>query len=226
MYEAPFGINPYFAYSESFRLPVGLSGNQTLYDPNTTRQYEVGVKYLPTWLDGVITVAGFQAKDKGALIGNGVGATVSSTDPVRRKGVELQADVYLTENWNLGLAYTYLKAFTQTSTGDVRKELLPEHTLATRTSYTFNSGALSGLTLGAGVRYVGSSVTAQGSLYSGAKVPSVTLVDLMARYDFNKNWSTQINVENVGDRRYVAGCDYYCYYGAGRNINAQVSYKF
>ncbi|QBQ63486.1 TonB-dependent siderophore receptor [Actinobacillus indolicus] len=226
MYEAPFGINPYFAYSESFRLPVGLSGNQTLYDPNTTRQYEVGVKYLPTWLDGVITVAGFQAKDKGALIGNGIGATVSSTDPVRRKGVELQADVYLTENWNLGLAYTYLKAVTQTSTGDVRKELLPKHTLATRTSYTFNSGALSGLTLGAGVRYVGSSVTAQGSLYSGAKVPSVTLVDLMARYDFNKNWSTQINVENVGDRRYVAGCDYYCYYGAGRNINAQVSYKF
>lgn len=76
------------------------------------------------------------------------------------------------------------------------------------------------------MRYVGSSVTAQGSLYSGAKVPSVTLVDLMARYDFNKNWSTQINVENLGDRRYVAACDYYCYYSAGRNINAQVSYKF
>lgn len=228
MYEAPFGLNPYFAYSESFRLPVGLSASQTLYDPNITRQYEVGVKYLPTWLDGTITVAGFQAKDKGAVIANGtgVGATVSSADPIRRKGVEVQMDANLTQNWNLGLAYTYLKSYTQTATENVHTELLPKQTFSARTAYSFE-GALEGLTLGAGVRHIGSSIGAKNfAVYSSLRVPSTTVVDLMARYQFKNNWALQINADNVADRRYVAGCNNYCYYGAGRNVNASVSYKF
>ncbi|MFQ1047381.1 hypothetical protein [Avibacterium paragallinarum] len=48
----------------------------------------------------------------------------------------------------------------------------------------------------------------------------------MARYPFTPSWFVQLNVENVGNRRYLAGCDYYCYCGAERNINASVSYKF
>lgn len=231
MYEAPFGINPYIAYSESFRLPVGLSGNQKLYKPNLTRQYELGVKYLPNWLDGVISVAAFQAKDKDALIAhisnrNGVlTEQVNNPNPIRRKGVEVQADLNLTQKWQLGAAYTYLKAYTQTARRDVRLPLMPKHSFAVKTAYRFD-GALDGLTVGAGVRYVGSSVTSIGSLYSQAKVPAATVVDLMAQYQFNKNWLAQINVDNLANRRYVSGCDYYCYYGAGRNINASVSYKF
>ncbi|EQA14629.1 outer membrane insertion C-terminal signal domain protein [Glaesserella parasuis H465] len=85
---------------------------------------------------------------------------------------------------------------------------------------------LNGLTVGAGIRYVGHSVTSKGSLYSHARLPSVTLVDLMARYQINQNWSAQLNVDNVGNRKYVAACDYYCCYGAERKVNATVSYKF
>lgn len=228
MYEAPFGLNPYVAYSESFSIPVGISGNETLYEPNTTRQYEVGVKYLPTWLDGVITIAGFRAKDKGALKINQSGVSTQD-DLVRRKGIEVQADVNITPNWSTTLAYTYLKAETDTASGKVRRQYIPTATFAAKTAYRFDQGMLNGLTLGAGIRYVGHSVATKDDTYnpySHAQVPSTTVVDLMARYDFNQNWSAQVNVENVGDRRYVAACDYYCYYGAGRNINAQVSYKF
>lgn len=76
------------------------------------------MKYLPTWLDGTITVAGFRAKDKGALVSSatGVGVTVSSAAPVRRKGLEVQLDANITENWNATLAYTYLKSYTETAT--------------------------------------------------------------------------------------------------------------
>ncbi|OBX08043.1 CirA protein [Gallibacterium salpingitidis] len=226
MYEMPFGLNPYISYSESFNLPTGLGGDKKLYDPNITHQYEAGIKYLPNWLDGSITVAAFKAKDKGALVSNDVGATVSNKDPVYRKGVEVQADINIVNNWNMALAYTYLKSVTRTTTGDIRNPLIPKHTLAMRTDYSFAKGMLNGLTIGAGVRYIGKSVTSNGSLYSGKEVPSATVVDLMARYQFTPNWSTQINIDNVGNRRYVAGCDYYCYYGAGRNINASISYKF
>lgn len=226
MYEAPFGINPYISYSEAFHMPIGVSGVNKLYDPQITKQYETGVKYLPTWLDGSLSVAAFQAKDKGALVSKDLGATVSSDDLVRRKGVEVQADLNLTQNWNFALAYTYLKAYTETATGNVRKELLPKQTVAVRTAYNFE-GVLTGLTLGTGIRHVGSSVGQKDfAVYPSLRVPSTTVVDLMARYQFKNGWALQVNADNVADRRYVAGCNNYCYYGAGRNINASMSYKF
>ncbi|EIJ70826.1 TonB-dependent receptor [Pasteurella bettyae CCUG 2042] len=227
MYEAPFGLNPYFSYSESFNLPTGLSGNQSLYDPNITRQYELGLKYLPTWLDGTISVAGFRAKDTGALVGNGLGATVSSSNPIYRKGLELQADVNFTSNWNGILAYTYTKAEEKNTAGEkTRRPLIPTNILVAKTTYNFTEGFLKDLTLGAGLRYIGHSVTSKGSLYSHARVPSATVVDLMARYAITPNWIAQVNIDNIGNRRYIAGCDYYCYYGAERRATVNFSYKF
>ncbi|SSY80960.1 TonB-dependent siderophore receptor [Alysiella crassa] len=227
MYQMPFGLNPYISYNESFHVPTGLSGTQKLYDPNITKQTEIGVKYLPTQFDGQLSVAAFRAKDKGALMSNGVGATVSNSDDVVRKGAEIQGSLNINDNIKAGLAYTYLNSVTQTTTGDVRNPLLPKHTAALRGSYSFHSGSLNGLTVGGGVRYVGQSVGAKNfAVYPSIKVPSATVFDLMASYDFAQNWSAQVNVDNVSNRRYVAGCDTYCYYGQGRNINASISYRF
>ena len=57
-------------------------------------------------------------------------------------------------------------------------------------------------------------------------MPSSTLVDLVARYSYGKNWEAQLNVNNLTNRRYLSGCDYYCYYGAGRSVVGKVTYKF
>lgn len=227
MYHAPAGFNPYISYNESFRLPVGLGGNSVLYDPAITKQTEIGVKYMPAWLDGTLSLAVFRAKDKGALMSQDLGATVSNPDIVRRKGVELQADANVTENWNIGLAYTYLSSVTDNPNGDIRNPLVPKHSAALKTAYRFDQGALNGLTLGMGIRHIGNSVSSKNfSLYPNAKVPSATLLDLMVRYQPNSHWSVQLNVDNAANRRFIAGCDTYCYYGQSRNINASVSYKF
>ncbi|MCQ9327455.1 TonB-dependent siderophore receptor [Neisseria dentiae] len=229
MYYAPFGLNPYIAYSESFRLPTGLSGDQTLYDPNTTEQYEIGVKYLPSWLDGSISLAAYKARDKGALVSGagGIGSTVSG-DVSKRKGIELQAQGNLTDNISAQLAYTYQSRVDTVADVDYRNPLFAKHNASLRGSYHFNNGALSGLTLGAGIRYVGDSkVDGQWATYRGMKIPSSTVVDLFARYAINNNWETQLNVDNVGNRKYIAACDAsYCYYGQGRSIVGKVSYKF
>lgn len=228
MYFAPWGLNPYFAYSESFMLPTGLGGNQKLYDPNISKQYELGVKYMPSRFDGTVSAAVFKAKDKGALVSGsqGTGATVSSSDPIQRKGAEVQVQGDIGDNISATLAYTYLNSVTEAADGSkTRNPLLPKHSAAVRGSYRFDRGALNGLTVGAGLRYIGSSVSSKGSLYSGAKVPFAALVDLFARYRFAGNWEAQINADNVGDRKFVSGCDYYCYYGQGRSINATVSYS-
>ncbi|ASK27903.1 TonB-dependent siderophore receptor [Neisseria chenwenguii] len=229
MYLAPYGISPYIAYNESFRLPNGLSNGQKLYDPNITKQIEAGVKYMPSWLDGKMSLAAFKAKDEGALVFDGTsGTTASSADPVKRKGIEFQADANLTDNINAAVAYTYLSSVTQGSNGDVRNPLAPKHTLSARAAYAFNQGALNGLKVGAGVRYIGKSqnVTSVWAPYSGASVPSATVFDLFARYDFARNWTAQVNVDNLTDKKYVAGCNYWCYYGQGRSVLGSVSYKF
>ena len=176
MYLGQYGIHPYYSYSESFRLPTGLSGNQTLYKPNITKQHEVGVKFAPSQWDVTGSVAVFAAKDRGALVSNAIGATVSNADPVKRKGVELQIDGQITDNLSLRYAYTYLKSVTESSRGeDIRNPLLPKHSLALGANWEFKHGALNGLTLGAGLRRATGGVTSNGSLYSGAKVPGYTV---------------------------------------------------
>ncbi|PJG85492.1 TonB-dependent siderophore receptor [Conservatibacter flavescens] len=230
MYYSPMGLNPYFAYSESFRLPSGLSGTQRLYDPQTTQQYEVGVKYLPTWFDGLISVAAYKAKDKGALVSNtnGTGNSVSG-DTADRKGIEVQVQGNITDNVSAQLAYTYQTRFDKTTSGNYYNPLYAKHNASVRVAYNFTDGVLSGLTAGAGVRYVGKSKIDGASWvsYKGTKVPSYTVVDLFARYTINENWSAQVNLDNVGNRKYIAACDgSYCYYGEGISGTATVSYKF
>ena len=226
MYFAPHGINPYIAYSESFSLPTGLSGNQTLYSPKTTEQYEAGVKYLPSWVDGSFSLAVFKARDKGALISNNIGATVSSESPIKRKGVEIQADAQITDNLKGVFAYTYLSSITDADGNTVRNHLIPKHSASLRGVYQFNQGALNGLDIGAGIRYTGNSHTQAGSLYAGRQVPSSTVFDAFAKYRFARDWEAQINVDNLTNRRYLSGCDYNCYYGAERSITGKLSYRF
>lgn len=227
MYIAPKGFNPYIAYNESFRIPTGLNGNQGLYSPNITRQWEVGMKYTPDWLDGSATLAYFRARDIGALVYQ-TGGSMSSDKPMIRQGVELQAQANLTDNINATLAYTYLHSVQKSSSSDIRNPLTPRHSLALRGAYSFQQGSLNGLTLGAGIRYIGSSVTTNNpySVYPGYKVPSTTLIDLFAQYRFAQKWTAQLNIDNLTNRRYLAGCNNYCYYGQERSVIGTLRYKW
>ncbi len=50
----------------------------------------------------------------------------------------------------------------------------------------------------------------------------------MAAYDFNKDLRLTVNLNNVLDKTYYAGMGNYnsVYYGAPRNVLAQLRYKF
>lgn len=220
MYLSSIGVNPYYAYNEAFKVPDGLSGNNELYKPSITKQHELGIKYLPMWLDGTISIAYFSATDKGALVAAPGGSLQS--DKTERSGVELQVDANLTENLSTTLAYTYQRSETKAagSSSQTRNPMLPQNSFSALFAYKFNGSILNGLTLGVGVRHIGTTV------YGNYKLPSATIADLMASYQFNNNWLAQLNVQNVGDRKYIASCNWYCYYGAGRHINASMSYKF
>lgn len=72
---------------------------------------------------------------------------------------------------------------------------------------------LPGLKLGAGIRYVGSTI----ANWSDFTVPSYTVVDAMARYDFEQDWSLTLNVNNLFDKAY-ATCTGDCFWGEPRRV--------
>ncbi|HLT98542.1 MAG TPA: TonB-dependent siderophore receptor [Burkholderiaceae bacterium] len=222
MYISDYGVSPYISYSESFKPVSGVDGYGNSYQPYEARQTEVGVKVEPTWLDGTFTLAYFDVEEKNALISDA--SNIQSQSGKRtNKGVELQADINLAENTAMKLSYTFNRSRQDVSdTETVRTPLIPRHQASVWLSHRF---ALSRpLTVAVGARYHGS--TEDQRYYPGEKVPDHLLLDLMARYEINPQWALQLNARNLTDKTYVAGCDFYCYYGGGRTVDLQLQYQW
>ncbi|SUT87333.1 ferrioxamine B receptor precursor [Actinobacillus ureae] len=223
MYVTDSGLSPFYNYSESFRPISGsnVNGHIVRYKPYEGSQHEVGFKYLPSFVDGTLSIAYFDLKEKNGLVQGQVNGQVIQlrTEKAKSKGVELQTDMKLNDNISALLAYTY----TDAKVNNIRKAIIPRHTYSAFMNYAFTNNTLAGLKVGAGVRYVGTSTNG----VIEEKVPAYTLVDLMAKYDFNKHWVAQVNVSNLSNKKYISACDtYWCYMGEGRKVTANLTYKF
>ena len=224
MYQFDMGLSPYVNYSESFRPIAGGDAQNRAYKPYEGRQFEAGVKYSPVDLDGRFSLAYFDLQEKNALVSDASNVQVQAGER-RGRGVELQADVNLNDNWSVAAAYTYTDSKQDLSTDNtIRSPMIPRHMASAQVAYQFDAGALSGLKLGTSLRYVGSTTDDQ--YYAGHTIPSYTLWDAMAQYTFAKDWQVQVNARNLTDKDYVSACSFYCYYGAGRSVEASLSYKW
>lgn len=105
-----------------------------------------------------------------------------------------------------------------------RPYLLPEQQASVFVQYKVPEGALEGITLGGGVRYIGSSYADEENTL---KVPAVALADLKLGYE-KDNWGVDLNVTNLFDKNYVAGCQgvFVCGYGEGRKALLKVHTKW
>ncbi|MEC8900662.1 MAG: TonB-dependent receptor, partial [Pseudomonadota bacterium] len=225
MYLGDNGISPYLSYSESFTPVAGIGPDGESYEPLEGRQLEAGVKIAPFNVDGYVTVAVFDVEEDNTLISTS--APVQEQAGERRsQGVEIEGVGYLTDDLQLTAAYTYTDARYDISDSqqDERVPLVPFHMASAWLDYDMSS-SLPGLSVGAGVRYIGETSPSPGSGIN-RDVPSTTLYDAMASYDINDSWTAQVNVNNITDEEYVSGCDFYCYYGASRSIIGSVKYRW
>ncbi|WP_421183260.1 TonB-dependent siderophore receptor [Aeromonas enteropelogenes] len=233
MYLADNGLSPYFAYAESFEVLPGIDPNtRSSYKPLEGKLYETGIKYAPAFLDGYINLALFDLAQTNSLVSTGSGQQTQAGE-VTSRGVELEGSVQATDALRLTAAYTYTDAKTNdTGNGDRRASLIPRHMASFWGNYKVQQGVASGLELGTGVRYVGSSVgigavdAGYNPIYGSAEVPAHTVWDAMIGYDFAKNWRAQLNVNNLLGETYVASCDYYCYYGEPRSVVGSINYRW
>lgn len=232
------GIAPYFSYSESFEPVAGSTKQGKPFDPSRGKQYEAGVKYVPKDMPVTVTAAVFQlTKDKNLTADPSDSAFSVQGGEIRSRGLELEAKAALTSNINLTAAYSYTDAeYTDDTLYQGKRPVeVPRNMASLWADYTFHETALSGLTLGAGARYVGdtsSFYTVGDNANDTFNVGSYTLVDATVKYDLARvgmpGSSVGVKVNNLFNREYVSSCyrDYACYWGADRQVVATASFSF
>lgn len=228
------GITPYISYSQSFEPNVFslFSEPRVAYAPSRGEQYEAGIKYTPKDYAVVVTGALFQLTKTNNLM-------TDPTNPnnqvpageIRVRGAELEAKAALNLNINLTASYTWTDA-EYTKDTDLKGNApaqVPKNMASLWGDYTFHNGALSGLTLGTGGRFIGSSF---GDPANSFKVGSAAVMDAVVKYDLGRfglnDSSIALNINNLLNREYVASCfqTYGCYWGAERQAVATATFRF
>ncbi|HVQ68032.1 MAG TPA: TonB-dependent siderophore receptor [Bradyrhizobium sp.] len=232
MYETPFGFNPYVVWAQSFN-PVYFSptygGSNCLNGPCQDQRgeiYEIGFKYTP--VQGLaINGAIYDTVERNRLsASNDPSNPFASTQigQVRIRGAEIEVIGKVTPDLDVIASYSYINA--KVERGDnVGKSVegVPANQASLWGKYRLSALGLRDVTVGAGVRYIGES-TEETNTYT---IPAYTLFDMMVAYDPGP-FRLQLNVNNIGDERYVAACyargD--CYYGLGRTVLGTATYRF
>ncbi|MDR6265623.1 TonB-dependent siderophore receptor [Roseobacter sp. N2S] len=218
-------FTPYVTYSTFFN-PLIASPASGVTKPESGEQFEVGFKWAPTDANFSMSASAFQI-DRDNVV-TGAFPAFSQLGSVRSRGVEFEGKYDFNNGFTLQGAATFIDAKvtedTNTALIGTTPTLIPESQLSLLGSYAFQ-GDLSGLTLGAGVRYTGESFA---DAANTLVVPDATLVDFYATYEIRKGLEANFAVTNIADKDYVTGCQtsFVCSYGSGREISLSLAARW
>ena len=229
------GISPYASYATSFLPTLGMSATTgQAYEPETAQQYEVGVKLQPSGSQTSVTAALFNLRQQNVRTRDPATLVITQAGEVETRGMELEFASTPAAGVSLNGSYTYTdgEVLKHTDPGlqGSRPDLLPRHTMALFAGYTLQSGPLTGLGIGAGTRYIGSSTVRARRLdtgtYTNFATPSYTLTDLALHYTLDR-WRFALNINNLFDKEYLTYCnDQACGYGSAREVLASARYRW
>ncbi len=230
-YDSRLGLNPYASYSQSFLPQLGTGPEGEPFDPELGEQWEVGAKYQPPSLNGTLTVALFDLTRQNFLQTDPETFQQVQTGEANSQGIELEGTASLTAGFDLTASYTRQDVEITESVAEAEEGERPvqvrEEMGSVWADYTLQDGALAGLGLGSGVRYLGPSY---GDVPNTLKAPGATLLDAALHYDW-QGFRLQVNADNVLDNEYVAstfvsGSQGFATYGAARTITARLRYRW
>lgn len=197
----------YASYSRTY-LPRGgdqlasLNLTNEALDPEEYQNYEIGAKWdvVPTFN---VSAAIFQLDRSNVLALSDPNNPASPTIPIGRQrtnGFELSAAGEVTDQLSIVGAYTYSDAeFRDSQSGTVvagnSPAGIPKHSASLWTRFD----PIEKLGVAAGVIYQGKRFAATDNTVA---LPSFTRVDAALYYNLSENVSTQLNVENLFNKRY------------------------
>ena len=249
IYDLDDNHSVYASYTDIFQPQTEKNGDGAGIKPITGENYEVGIKgeYFGGALNASAALFQIDQLNRAAEVADAstcrvipVGAygCYEAAGKVRSQGIEFEINGALTPNWQLGAGYTFAQAKYEKD-ADKRKEGtlfdtdVPRHMFKANTTYHLQ-GDLNKLRIGANV-YSQSGTYNKGSNVFGnfhIEQKAYAVVGLMAGYQVNKHLDTQLNINNVFDKKYYQGIasnstwSPYDVYGDPRNISVTAKYAF
>ncbi|WP_423760667.1 TonB-dependent siderophore receptor [Burkholderia sp. NLJ2] len=234
-YQGDAGLSPYVSYSTSFDPVIGVRMvGGGLPKPTRGTQTEAGLRWQPAGQNLMLGAAVYQIDQTNVVTPTPVnldptGTTSVQTGKVRSRGIELSAVGKVTRELSIVASYVY-QDVKNVQANDASLNHwpvavpLPRQMASMWADWTWHTGALSGLGIGAGVRYQSALA---GAPDNSLTVPSTTLYDLAMHYEM-QHWRFALNVANLFDRRYVSGCSSYavCVFGNERTVLASAKYNW
>jgi len=214
----------YASYTKIFNPQYYLNTQGQVLDPLEGKSYEAGIKghlldkkldvsaaVFHTQQDNVATYSGFNPSLGGYLYD---GMSYKSS------GLELEASGELAPGLQISGGYTYV--YITDADNNRGRKFIPRNALTTSMVYK--------LPMAPKVK-VGGSLKWQSKVENddspAANQAAYALVGLMASYDIDPHWSTQLNLDNLTNEKYLQSVRYgQSNYGSPRNVTASVSWKF
>jgi len=231
VYESAVGLAPYVSYAESFLPSLGTGAEGEPFDPERGTQWELGAKYQPPGTNGFLRVSLFDLTRENFLQTDPETFQQVQTGAANAQGIEVEATAGFDVGLDLTASYTRQDVEITESVAPAEEGERPtqvrEQMGSVWADYTVQSGPLSGLGVGAGVRHLGDSY---GDVPNTLKAPAATLVDATLHYDW-QGLRIQINADNLFDNEHVAstfvsGPQGFATYGATRTITTRIRYRW
>lgn len=166
-------------------------------------------------------------EDAGYLVPGSTEPAYYPAQNTRSRGIDMEISGEITPGWNLAASYTYWNG--RDNKGQAITTRQPRTLLRGFTTWQL-PGDLKKLTIGGGINW-------QSRVYSIATGPKgnervdqggYALTSLMANYRFNHNFSAQLNVDNLFNRKYYNQIGFYSQgaWAAGRNVTLTIGYHY
>ena len=200
---------------------MGLDSNNKQLKPEEGRQYEAGIKYALSSLPGYITLSYYDIEISNLPNPNNLPSDISQQQGITSiEGVEIEGKV------EFGQVSAQFAASVMDAEDPNGFELSAQPDSNASLWVNWQPDAYEGFRLGGGIRYVGQSVSENGTIRY--ETPSYTLEDLMMAYQLSDQLDLQLNVRNLTDKEYLTSCLFRgdCFPGLRRTVNASVTYSF
>lgn len=233
----PIGdISVYLNYNEGFQPQYGnFAERGGPFDPETSKEYELGVK--GELLNGMLQpfIAIYQSTKKNVLQSaprDGFPNWQEAIGEVRSRGIEMGTKAILFKSLLLIINYNYNKTkITESKKAEEIGQLFansPQNTANGWARYTFTNGVLKGLFFGSGFQYVDSRYFSNKKInaVNVLQMPSYIVFDALAGYRY-RQYSLQVNGNNLADKRYALSGIANAYTpGMPRNFLVTLGYSF
>lgn len=197
--------------------------------PEKSRSWELGTKW--DLIDNRLSLTGalFETKKTDARSFDPITGDVTLSGSNRVRGVELGVSGAITPNWSVWGGYVYLDPKVldyQAGAGGEnfagkQMKFVAKQSFSLWTTYK----VLPQVTVGGGATYVGKRYMDDANQYY---LPATWTFDAMAKYQLNKSFALQLNVNNIGNKTVydASHVGLFALVGPGRSAMLTATYRF